>query len=108
MDAAEKDPTNFDAVYSQGALYYNKAATYTERINELANDFSAEGTKKYDALKAEMDALFEEALPFFLKAEEMNSKDLNTLIALREINARVNNMEKVTEYKNKIDALQGG
>ena len=107
-DAAAKDPSNFDAVYSQGALYYNKAATYTERINELANDFSAEGTKKYDALKAEMDALFETAMPFFLKAEEMNDKDLNTLIALREINARVNNMEKVTEYKNKIDALQAG
>ena len=46
-----KEPENFDAVYSQGALYYNKAASLTDEINELANDFSNEGTKKYNALK---------------------------------------------------------
>ncbi len=103
--AVEKDATNFDAVYSQGALYYNKAASYTDRINELANDFSAAGTKKYDALKAEMDGYFDQAMPFFTKAINMNSNDLNTLIALREIHARKNEMDKVTEYKVRIDAL---
>jgi len=103
--AVEKDPKNFDAVYSQGALYYNKAASYTDRINALANDFSAEGTKKYDALKAEMDGFFDKAMPFFTKAIGMNPNDLNTLIALREIHARKNEMEKVAEYKARIDAL---
>ncbi|MEM9545505.1 MAG: hypothetical protein AAGA77_06005 [Bacteroidota bacterium] len=103
--AVEKDPSNFDAVYSQGALYYNKAASYTDRINALANDFSAEGTKKYDALKAEMDGFFDQAMPFFTKAIGMNPNDLNTLIALREIHARKNEMDKVSEYKARIDAL---
>lgn len=103
--AVEKDPENFDAVYSQGALYYNKAASYTDRINELANDFSAAGTKKYDALKAEMDGYFDQAMPFFMKSIGMNPKDLNTLIALREIHARKNEMDKVAEYKARIDAL---
>jgi len=103
--AVEKDPDNFDAVYSQGALYYNKAASYTDRINELANDFSAEGTKKYDALKLEMDGYFDQALPFFTKAIVMKANDLNTLIALREIYARKNQMDKVAEYKAKIDAI---
>lgn len=106
--AVEKDPSNFDAVYSQGALYYNKAASYTDRINELANDFSAEGTKKYDALKAEMDSFFDQAMPYFTKAIEMKPKDRNTLIALREIHARKNQMDKVAEYKARIDALSGG
>ena len=106
--ALEKDTTNFDAVYSQGALYYNKAASLTGAINELANDFSAAGTKKYDNLKAEMDGFFSQAMPYFLKAEGMNGKDLNTLIALKEINARNNELEKVAEYKAKIEAIQAG
>jgi len=107
-EALGKDPSNFDAVYSQGALYYNKAASLTGAINELANDFSAAGTKKYDALKAEMDGYFNEAMPYFLKAEGMDGTDLNTLIALKEINARSNNMDKVAEYKAKIEAAQAG
>lgn len=107
-DALVKDPTNFDAVYSQGALYYNKAASLTGAINELANDFSAAGTKKYDALKTEMDGFFDQAMPYFLKAEGMNGKDMNTLIALKEIYARSSKMDKVTEYKGKIEAAQAG
>jgi tetratricopeptide (TPR) repeat protein len=107
-DALVKDTTNFDAVYSQGALFYNKAASLTAAINELANDFSAAGTKKYDTLKAEMDGYFNQAMPYFLKAEGMNGSDLNTLIALKEIYARSNEMEKVTEYKTKIEVVQAG
>jgi len=106
--ALAKDPANFDAVYSQGALYYNKAASLTGKINELANDFSAAGTKKYDALKKEMDGYFGEAMPYFIKAEGMNGKDLNTLVALREIYARQSKMDKVGEYKAKIEAIQAG
>jgi len=62
----ERDPTNFDAVYSQGALYYNKAAGMTDKINELANDYTPAGTKKYDAIKGEMDGYFNQALFFVI------------------------------------------
>jgi len=99
------DDKNFDATYSIGALYYNKAASYTDKINELSNDFSAAGTKKYDAMKAEMDAQFEKAKPYFITAEQLNPKDGNALIALKEIYARSNDFEKVNEYKAKIEAL---
>lgn len=104
--AIEKDPNNFDALYSMGALYYNKAASMTDALNELANDFSAEGNKKYDALKGQMDNLFNQAFPYFLKAEEINGKDLNTLIAIKEMYARQGNLEKSNEYKEKIEALE--
>lgn len=30
----------------------------TAKLNELSNDFSSAGTKKYNAIKAEMDAEF--------------------------------------------------
>jgi tetratricopeptide (TPR) repeat protein len=103
--ALSKDPKNFDAIYSQGALYYNKAASMTARLNELSNDFSSAGTKKYNAIKAEMDGYFKEALPFFLKAEQIDGKDQNTMIALKEIYARQGDLAKSNMYKEK---LEGG
>ncbi|MBK7805226.1 MAG: hypothetical protein WAT37_20355 [Saprospiraceae bacterium] len=103
--ALAKDPKNFDATYSQGALYYNKAASMTTKLNELGNDYSSAGTKKYNAIKAEMDGYFKQALPYFLKAEELDPKDQNTMIALKEIYAREGQLEKSAEYKAKIEAL---
>ena len=104
----ERDATNFDATYSVGALYYNKAATYVEALNDLAADLSVAGMKKYDETKQEMDGLFEQALPYFQKAETMDGNDMNTLIALKEIYARLNDLEKSNGYKARIEALQGG
>ena len=100
-----KEPTNFDATYSIGALYYNKAASMTESLNKLADDYSKAGTAKYNAKKKEMDALFMEAMPHFLAAEKINPQDGNTLIALKEIYARSNQLDKSAEYKAKYEAL---
>ena len=107
-EALTKDPKNFDATYSQGALYYNKAASMTAKLNELSNDYSSAGTKKYNAIKAEMDGYFKQALPFFLKAEELSPKDLNTMVALKEIYAREGQLEKSAEYKAKMEAAGSG
>lgn len=104
----EKDQENFDAVYSQGALYYNKAAGMTGAINDLQNDFSPAGTKKYDALKSEMDGYFKQALPYFQKAEGLDPNDINTLVALREIYARADQLDKVGPLKARIEAIQAG
>lgn len=101
----DKEPKNFDATYSKGALYYNKAANMTGQINEMSNDFSPAGTKKYNELKDEMDGYFTQALPIFLEAEALNGQDQNTIVALREIYARQNNFDKVAEYKAKLEAL---
>ncbi len=106
-EALAKDSTNFDATYSQGALYYNKAASMTNKLNEFSNDYSSAGTKKYNAVKSEMDGYFKQALPFFLKAEELSPKDLNTMVALKEIYARDGQLEKSAEYKIKMEAANG-
>ncbi len=100
-----KDATNFDATYSIGALYYNKAAGMVGIINELANDFSSEGMKSYDAKKIEMDNIFKQALPFFEKAEMLDTTDKNTVIALKEIYARLNQLDKSEEYKVKLEGM---
>ncbi len=103
--ALNKDPKNGFALYSIGTLYYNKAAFYINKMNALADDISATGMKKYNDYQAKTREMFDKALPFFQKAEEVDPKDKNTLIALREIYARLNDLEKSKEYKEKIEAL---
>jgi len=72
----------------------------------LADDYSKEGLKKYDALKEKVNGEFDKALPYFQKAEKVDPNDLNTLIALKEIYARKNDLELSNEFKNRIDRAQ--
>lgn len=105
QQALTKDAKSFDAVYSIGALWYNKAAAYSLELNALSNDYTPAGTKKYDAKKVQMDDAFVKALPFFQQAEELSPKDINTLIALKEIYARQDKFDLVEAYKQKLAAL---
>ena len=106
--AIGKDAKNVDAVYSIGALYYNKAAVTTQKMNVLENDYSKEGLKKYKEMKDEVFAQFEKALPFFKRAESLDPNDTNTLIALKEIHAKKNDLEASKEFKRRLDVIQGG
>jgi tetratricopeptide (TPR) repeat protein len=106
--ATEKDPNFVDAIYSIGALYYNKAASMTAELNKLAEDYSKEGLKKYDAKKAEIFEQFDQALPWFKKAESLDPNDINTLIALKEIFARKDDLDTSKEMANRLDNVKGG
>lgn len=105
--ASSKDPQNVDAIYSLGALYYNKAAVRTQEINSMPDDFSSAGLKKMKALRDEVMGLFDQALPFFQKAETINPNDVNTLIALNEIYARKED-ELSLEFKKRLEVVKGG
>jgi len=105
--AMEKDPKNVDAVYSLGALYYNKAAVRTQELNAMPEDYSSAGLKKLQAMKDEVMGLFDQALPYFQKAESLDANDLNTLIALNEIYARKED-ELSLEFKKRLDLVRGG
>lgn len=101
-----KDTKNFDAHYNIGAYYYNLAAKMAGKVNDLAQDYTAAGTKKYNEAKGVMQAQFEKALPYFLKADEINNADNNTLVALREIHVRLGKIEEANSYKERLDALK--
>jgi Flp pilus assembly protein TadD len=105
--ALDIDAQHFDAVYMMGALEYNRAAELATEMNALADDYTKEGTKKYQVKQAEMLAQFDKALPYFEQAELLNPEDTNTLLALREIWARKNDLEKSNAYKAKLDAILG-
>jgi tetratricopeptide (TPR) repeat protein len=106
--ALELDPNYTDAIYSLGALYYNRAALYTQQLNLLADDYSKEGLRKYDELKKKVDGEFDMALPYFQRVEKLAPNDLNALIALREIYARKNEIDMSTEFKKRLDKVQAG
>jgi hypothetical protein len=104
-EAISKAPGDFNTLYSLGALYYNKAALISKEANKLSADYSKEGTRKYNEKKAEMELYFDKALPYFEKAEKIEPKDKNTIIALKEIYAKKSLFDKSNEYKNKLEAL---
>lgn len=104
--ALAKDPTNNFANYSVGTLYYNKAAFYVKQMQSVADDMSKAGMKKYEGYEKQMFSMFDLALPYFEKAEKSDSKDKNTLIALREIYARKNQLDKAAEYAKKIEDMK--
>jgi tetratricopeptide (TPR) repeat protein len=104
--ALAKDPKNLDATYSTGALYYNKAAYLTQQMNEIS-DFSPASLKKLDALKTQVMGLFDQALPYFQKAESINPDDTNTLVALTEIYARKED-DLSLEFKKRLTNARAG
>ena len=104
----DKDPKSTDAMYSIGALYYNKAAAISKELKALEGDISKEGLKKYNIKKDEMYSYFDKALPFFEKVETINPNDQNTLIALKEIFAKKDDIELSNEFKRRLETVQRG
>ena len=105
------DDRNADAIYSIGALYYNKAAVMTQELVEMEEDFSKEGIRRYEAKQSEILQLFDEALPYFQRAESLKPDDSNILIALKEIYAKKGSAEDLEisqEFSRRLEKLQSG
>ncbi len=103
--AMQKDPKSADANYMLGALYYNRAAAINQEMTTLDNSQAA--LKRYKTLNDQMLAYFDQALPYFQKAESLDPNDLNTLLALNEIYARKED-ELATEFKKRLDNVKSG
>lgn len=108
QQAVDKDPESVDAVYSIGALYFNRAAALTQEQQKLAEKYDKESLKRYNALQKEIFQEFEKALPYFKKAESIEPNDINTLIALKEIYARKDDLEMSKVFKERFDRVQAG
>ena len=104
----EVEPENASLIYSLGALYFNRAAKMTNELVELSNDLSKEGQAKYEALEKEINNEFDQAFPYFKKAEMTDPSNRNTLIALKEIFARRDDFEASNEMKARLDRLEAG
>ncbi|MFK8010299.1 MAG: hypothetical protein AB8H03_28350 [Saprospiraceae bacterium] len=101
--ALEIDDKSFEALYSLGELNYNRAAALVLKYNDLPLTASQ---READTLKSEYQNAFEKALPFFLKADDLNSKDFNTILALKEIYAKKDDFETSNKYKARLESMK--
>ncbi len=102
QEALKIDSDNFDAYYSIGALYYNKAAFMAKSLNDIKDN------DEYEKARLELLDQFDQALPFFKDAEIRNPNDVNTLIALKEIFAKKDDFETSNIFKTRLETVQGG
>ena len=100
--ALEMNSDSFDAYYSIGALFYNKAAIVAKEVNEIVDN------KEYEKKRLELMSLFDQALPYFKDAEKRDPNDVNTLIALKEIFAKKDDFETSNIFKTRLENVQAG
>lgn len=115
LKAVSAKPENFLYSYNLGALYFNNASEVISAMNKLGT--SAEDNKKYDELLKKRDVLFNKALPYLQstldkldpQVESLKGEDRatysSTIIAMKEIYARQNKLDKAKELKEKLDAM---
>ncbi|MFI5196582.1 MAG: hypothetical protein ACHQD8_05790 [Chitinophagales bacterium] len=116
FSALKLSPENPGYNYNFGALYYNQATEYNNQMNAITGS-SAADLRKYDDLKAKRDALFAKSMPYFEKAytilsaneSSLKGEDLSTykstLLALREVYARQDKLDKSADMKKKYESL---
>jgi len=88
------DANYFDALFNLGAMKYNEGAELMNKIKDIADD--AEYTKE----KTKADEMFKQALPYNEKAREVNPKDRDNLMMLKNIYARTGDAAKAAEITN--------
>lgn len=92
-------PDQFDVVFNLGAVYFNGTLPLVEIANNLPGDANYE--KNYAKLKTEWTKLFEDALVWFLKAEELEPDNDSVLQSIQQTYAQLGNQEKSMEYRDK-------
>jgi tetratricopeptide (TPR) repeat protein len=75
---------------------------------ELQDDYSKEGIEKYNKMRDQVIAEFDKALPYFKQAEQIAPDDVNTLIALKEIYAKKDDIEMSNVFKDRLEKVQAG
>lgn len=86
----------FDALYNLGVLYNNQGVELNKQADKITDQ------KKYEAANALATAQFANAMPVLEKALELNPKDRNTMIALKQIYMRMQMPDKVKAMNEKL------
>ncbi|MES2590748.1 MAG: tetratricopeptide repeat protein [Bacteroidota bacterium] len=94
--AIEIKPDYFDALYNLGVLYNNQGVELNKQADKITDQ------KKYEAANAKATEQFALAMPVLEKAMEVNPKERNTMIALKQIYARMQLLDKLKEINAKL------
>lgn len=94
------EPRNLLANYNLGITYYNKGV---ELINN--DDVFEKDIFEFDQLLNVCAGLFQKALPYVLKAHQLDQENYNTLKALEGIYYNLNQQEKLSQIQAQMNAL---
>lgn len=97
--AIEQDEDYVEAIYMMGLSYVDEANELTATMNELPLNAKS----KYNKLKEEQTASFEQALKYFRQAREADPDDMDTLQALKEVLYKLKKYEDAQEVQAEID-----
>ena len=86
--ALDLDPENADILSNLGRVYYNQA------VNKQAEANSINDQQKYQEELSKAKALFEQAMPYFEKAHQINPEARDVMTALRGIYYNLNMGDK--------------
>jgi tetratricopeptide (TPR) repeat protein len=86
--------------YAMGASYINKAYEMNQKANDIMD------VKKYEEAVAELNKVYNKALPYMQKAYELNPNDKYTMQSLKELYYRMKMTKEYDEIKAKLDALE--
>ena len=75
----ELNKSSFGANYNLGALYFNAGVETNNKANNTSNNTT------YKKLKSQADNSFSKALPFLEMAFDLDNKDKNTLLSLKQL-----------------------
>ncbi|MFZ5554298.1 MAG: tetratricopeptide repeat protein [Bacteroidota bacterium] len=96
LKAIELDAKYFDAYFNLGAMYHNEAADIYNKITDIKDN------ALYNQEKGKADELFKKAQPVLEKAREINPKDRDNLIMLRNVYGRLNLTDKWQEVNTQL------
>jgi len=102
------DNNLYDAQIILAELHYNKAVVVAKAIDALPYDSSKAGEEKYNSMKAEMEGLFQQALPYCKTAEKINPNRTLALIFAQEVLARTGDIETAGKLKARVEQIEGG
>lgn len=92
------DPKRYDINLNAGALFYNTAIEINKQMNALPYEAQAQ----YDKLKTDRNKLYNQALPYFERAHQIDPAKTDCMIALKEIYVRLGMDAKAEEMKKKL------
>lgn len=102
--AIELDPKYINAYINLSALILNKEESMIEEMNSLGT--SRADNKRYDELRAQRQDLYRDAMPYLVKALEIDSKSLSAAKTLMNIYSILGETDKYKSMKEKVDILE--
>ncbi len=98
--AIELKKDYFDATYNLGALFYNEGVRIFQEADKLTD------MKKYGELQKQFEMMWDQAIPYLESALLLNDTDYNTLISLKQLYSRKNDLDKLKIINDKLSSIK--